>query len=113
MSKVIVNNKVWDRDAIIELLKRDDKAVARALVALFERQTSSEQVSSSTHIHNNRGFAHCDAFIMSQYAKFFQSRGYLTQAQIALCRKPNKNGVPRIAKYAGQLLEVIRERQAA
>jgi len=41
---------------IVNLLRTNDKAVARALVVLTERQTSDEQVAERTKHVNGRGF---------------------------------------------------------
>ena len=93
---------------IIDLLKTNDRAVARALVALNQRQTISEQVSEHTINRNGEGFRPCHARMGSSMAKFFERNGYLTPKQIAYWRQPQKNGQTRIEIYAGQLLEVAR-----
>jgi hypothetical protein len=95
---------------IVELLKTRDAAVAKALVALNERQTYTEQNAQSTINHNGVGFTPADARMGTSMATFFLKRGYLTPKQIAYWRKPNAKGVPRICKYAGQLVEVANEK---
>ena len=98
---------------IISLLETRDAAVAKALVVLNERQTATEQNAESTINRNGRGFAPADARMGTSMAVFFQKRGYLSPKQLAYWRKPNKNGVMRIAKYAGQLLEIAKAKTAA
>lgn len=98
---------------IIALLNKSDKAVARALVVLNERQTLTEQNSEQTINHNGVGFTPADARMGTSMATFYTKRGYLTPKQIAYWRKPNKNGVPRICKYAGQLLDIAQAKAAA
>lgn len=99
--------------AIIEMLKTDDRAVARALVVLNERQTADEQASEDTRYRNGRGFRPCHARMGTSMAKFFTARGYLTPKQIAYFRKPDASGKMRIEIYAGQLLEVAEAKAEA
>ena len=98
---------------IIDLLQRNDKAIARALVVLNERQTIDEQTSEATKYHNGVGFTGADAAMGTSMAQFYARRGYLTEKQLAYWKKPNKNGVWRICKYAGQLLEIALEKSRA
>ena len=94
------------KEQIVTLLTTNNKAVGRALIALFNRQTLSEQSSDCTLNRNGEGFTPADAFMGTSMAKFFSARGYLTEKQLSYWLKPNAKGVPRICKYAGQLLEV-------
>ena len=98
---------------IIKLLETNDKAVARAVFVLNERQTFDEQNSETTVHHNGVGFTGADARMGTSMAKFYARSGFLTEKQIAYWRKPNKNGVMRIAKYAGQLLEIAEAKAKA
>jgi hypothetical protein len=95
---------------IATLLTTNDKAVGRALMALHNRQTKTEQFSKSTSNLNGRGFTPADAHMGSSMAVFYSAVGTLTQKQLAYWRKPNAKGVPRICKYAAQLLEVAKEK---
>jgi hypothetical protein len=45
-------------------------------------------------------------------AEFYARRGYLTDKQLAYWKKPNRKGVWRICKYAGQLLDAANAKQA-
>ena len=104
------------KDRIIELLNTNDKAVGRALVVLHQRQTQTEQNSSTTINNNGIGFTPADAFMGSSMATFYSSKGYLSPKQLAYWRALNSRGVPRICKYTGQLLNEAQEkakRQAA
>lgn len=101
------------KQSIIALLETNDKAVARALVALNARQTADEQRSEHTRYDNGMGFTPADARMGTSMANFYLRNNRLSEKQVAYWRKPNARGVPRIAKYAGQLLEVAREREAA
>lgn len=98
---------------IIQLLNTNDKAVARAVFVLNQRQTYSEQASEHTINRNGEGFTPADARMGSSMAKFYSRTGYLSPKQIAYWRKPNARGVPRINKYAGQLLEIANQKAEA
>jgi hypothetical protein len=102
-----------NKTEIIELLQRNDKAIARALVVLNERQTESEQATQDTKYDNGVGFTPADARMGTSMAQFYSKRGYLTEKQLAYWKKPNVRGVWRICKYAGQLLEIAMEKAAA
>ncbi len=95
---------------IIELLKTNDKAVARALVVLNERQTATERSAESTINDNGVGFTPADARMGTSMAQFYTRFGRLSEKQLAYWRKPNVRGVPRICKYAGQLLEIAQQK---
>lgn len=101
------------RDDITRLLNTNNKAVARALVVLNERQTADEQIQQDTKYQNGRGFTPADARMGTSMAQFYSRNGYLTEKQLAYWRKPNAKGVPRICKYANQLLEIAKEKAAA
>jgi hypothetical protein len=101
-----------NKQDIVELLKKNDKAVARAIVALNNRQTDSEQATEETRYRNGEGFRPCHARMGSSMAKFYQSRGYLTTKQIAYWRMLDRTGKMRIEIYAGQLLLVAQAKAA-
>lgn len=92
---------------IVRMLETNDRAVARALVVLYERQTEDEKVGENTRHHNNRGFRPCHARMGTSMAKFYLRNGYLSPKQIAYWRKQGKEGM-RIAIYHKQLLEAAR-----
>jgi hypothetical protein len=102
-------------------LETNPKWVERALIRLFERQTSYERAAERTHNLNMRGFQPCDAFMFSRFAKYLTERPgrSLSPKQLAYCgvrdsRMPNLRlrmwrGAPAICKYAKQLLDIIEE----
>ena len=100
------------KESIVRLLKSNDKAVARALVVLNERQTADEQVQQGTRHLNGRGFRPCHARMGTSMANFYSRNGYLTPKQVAYWRGLDKTGKMRIEIYAGQLLEVAVEKAA-
>lgn len=96
---------------IVNLLRTNDKAVARALVVLTERQTADEQVSKQTRHRNFRGFRPAHAKMGTSMAEFYQKHGYLSPKQIAYWRQEGKQGM-RISIYWRQLLEAAKLKAA-
>jgi hypothetical protein len=94
--------KIWTVEEIKNLLETDDQFVCRAIVKIFEKQTEDEKASDMTDCNNGVGFNGTDAFIMSQYAKFFMEKKYLTPKQLAIAKR-------KIMKYAKQLTRIANE----
>ena len=67
-----------------------------ALVRIFENQTSDEQVYKETTHCNKIGFTASDARILTSFAQFYQTHGFLSENQ-------TKWLMPKMGKYAGQL----------
>lgn len=106
--------KTWTKEEIKDLLKTNDKAVERALLALLERQTEDERNTESTRHTNNRGFTQADARIFTSMAKQVK-RGYsLSAKQLGFLRNGKSERYPsRIGKYAGQLAEIANLKEQA
>lgn len=79
------------------------KLVGRALVAIFNYQTSQEKDGNSTVIKNGQGFTQGDARIGSLGAKYYLKHKTLEPWQLKVWTSLNKKGQPRIVKYADQL----------
>lgn len=99
--------KRWTKEDIIELLAKNDKAIAKALVRLYERQTADEQDTQNTRYRNGKGFRPCHARMGTSVAEFFKRNGYITSKQANYWRQTDKKGNMRIGIYAGQLMEHI------
>lgn len=94
--------------------ERQQHVIGRALVAIFERQTASEQVALATDEDNGIGFAGCDAKGGSLTAKSYMKRKALLQWQVDKWIKPSPtSGYARICKYAGQLNQIANEKHQA
>lgn len=98
----------YTAEAIKTLLLSNNRAVERALVALYHRQTSSEQASEQTIDHNGRGFTAGDAEYMTAWAKQVLAGRQLGMGQVKYLRTGR-----RIMKYAGQLADIANSKQAA
>ena len=118
--KATVTVTKWTEEALRAKLATDERFVRRALLRLYERQTSYEQSSDTTRNLNQRGFAPCDAFMFSRFAKWclMNPTRTLSPKQLAYCgvrvngfagRVRMWRGAPAIAKYAGQLIKVMEE----
>lgn len=93
--------KVWDKDAVQHLIATNDKALARALWVIFQRQTAAEQSSLQTIVRNGRGFTGVDAEFLSDVARKLPRYSFnMTGPQIRRVR-------PLMRKYWRQLLEEI------
>lgn len=105
---------MYTRAHIIQMVMTRDLALARALVALNQRQTADEQAQHTTRYSNQQGFSAAHAARGTSMARFYLRTGYLTDSQMAWWRAPGRTGslTPRIALYAGQLLRIAAERGA-
>lgn len=105
----MVDNKRITRDSIRNLLTTNDRAVERAMVVLYDRQTTDEKQVSDTRHSNQRGFSAAHASKGSYYARWVLGGRHLTGRHLENARK--------IAlRYTAQLLEQAHlnaERKAA
>jgi hypothetical protein len=79
--------KVWIRGEIEDMLRSNDRAVERAMVAIWERQTMDEQVTQNVKHSNNRGFSHWSARSGTYYAEWVRKGGRLTGKHLDKARK--------------------------
>jgi hypothetical protein len=93
------NTKVWTEAAIVSLLTSNNRAVEKAILAIFARQTEDEKQSESTHHDNSRGFSAADARTGSYMARWILSGKRLDGKFLDKGRKI-------AVKYRKQLLEV-------
>ncbi len=97
-------SKVWTRPQIDAILKSNDRAVDRAMLVLYARQTEDEKSSEQTKHANGRGFAHWAARSGSYYARWVQSGKRLTGQHLVKARK--------IAlRHSKQLVEEANEKE--
>lgn len=94
-----MTSKIWTPTEIKALLVDNDKAVARAIVAIYGRQTADEQAIGETTQSNGVGFNGVDAEFLSSLAKFYTAKGFLSPGQLKYGRK-------KIMKYTGQLVDI-------
>jgi hypothetical protein len=87
------------------LLENNPKAVERAILALYARQTQDEQSSSTTKHSNGRGFSAFEAKNGTYYAKWILSGRSLTGHHLDKARTIG-------LRHIGQLVEVAQEKAA-
>jgi len=94
----MAKNMTWTEYEIRTLLESNDRAVERAMIALYDRQTQDEKATSDTHHTNGRGFSGAHASKGSYYARWVLSGRKLSRHHLDNAR--------RIAlKYLRQLTE--------
>lgn len=89
----------WDKAAIQTLLANNDKAVIRAVLAIYNLQTDEEKQSEATLRSNGVGFSGVDARRGTYYAQYIERNGRLTGRHLELARKMTQ-------KYWRQLAEI-------
>ena len=77
---------MWTKETIQALINSNDRAVERALVAIYNRQTEDEKQSTQTRHLNHRGFRHNHAVRGSYYARWVNSGRRLTGRHLELGR---------------------------
>jgi len=97
----------------IQLRVDTQRVLGRALMAIYKRQTSAEQSTNATKHNNGVGFSKPDARIGGIGARQYMDGGKVQPWVIDIWMYPAKDGLPRICKYAAQLDEVRKEREAS
>jgi len=87
------------KESIKDLLQRNDRAVERALLAIYNRQTDVERQSSRTVVHNGVGFSAFDASLGSYLASWISKGKPLTGPFL-------EKGRRLATKYVGQLVSI-------
>lgn len=88
---------------IQSLIDTDDRAVARAVVRIYQRQTEDEQRASETKHHNTIGFNASDAKFLTGVARYVIANGKIdTEYHMMKTRK-------LIRRYWRQLIEIAEE----
>jgi hypothetical protein len=99
------------RDALNDTGERGARAVEKAILVLYSRQTTDEQQTEATRHTNGMGFTGADAPFLSSLAKWIKTSR----------REPGDRLSPRqrdrarrqLQKYAAQLVRAAAERQTA
>lgn len=86
------------KDKIQAILATNPRAVERAVVLLYARQTSDEQNSLTTTHLNGKGFTAFDAEFLSSLARWVQGGKHLSPKQLSVAKK-------RVPSYWKQLAE--------
>ena len=97
IKEVEVNGRTWNKADIKDLLQKNDKAVIRGLIVIYNYQTADEKATAETSHDNGMGFNGIDAEILTSFVNFYSRNGYLSQKQLGIARK-------KMLKYSQQLL---------
>lgn len=97
-TETMATTTIWTREQIDGLLDKSRLAVERAIVVLFERQTSDEQAHGATKHSNNRGFSQAYAHYGTYCARWVLSGKSLSGKHLDKCRHIAK-------KHSKQLVE--------
>lgn len=97
---------MWTKESITRLLDNSDRAVERAILALYRRQTLDEQNSGNTTHRNGVGFSGAHAEVGTYYAKWILSGRQLTGRHLDRARKMTKHYVAQLLDEAQQKVSV-------
>lgn len=102
--------KIWTKEEICAMLNSSDKAIVRAVIALYNKQTNQEKEENATIVHNSVGFSGGDGMIGTFHGNYIKKygieRGYVREKIIPYWKQLNPKGKMRIEKYAGQLTKI-------
>lgn len=82
-----MTQRTWTRTEIETLINTSDRAVGRAMVAIWRRQTQDEQATETTRHHNGIGFSGWTARSGSYYAGWVLSGRQLTGRHLDRARR--------------------------
>ena len=103
------------RDSLQDMLdkatfEKQQVIIGRALVALFNRQTTDEKASNTTKKDNSVGFTNADANSGSITAKSYLKNKALLTWQVDRWLRRGLTGYSRLTKYHKQLNDVAVEK---
>ena len=84
LRKMLTTNEVW---------------ATAALMRIYDNQTDSEKNAEETIVDNGIGFTGGDARILTSFAEWYKSHGWLSPKQM-------KWVYAKMGKYTGQLMEM-------
>ena len=95
---VIVKTKAELIEKLRKQITEKDSQAIKALMRIYEYQTTDEKNIGETVHNNGVGFTGCDSKVLTYFAKAYSRYGRLTDQQL-------KSLKVRIGKYATQLVE--------
>jgi len=78
---------MWNKAKIQAILLKSDKAINRAMIVLYDRQTRDEQVVSDTKYTNKVGFSAAHAKRGSYYGRWCKSGRELSGRHLVKARE--------------------------
>lgn len=92
------------KDFVKHKLATDKAWALKALIKIYEFQTSEEQEIERTCVHNSIGFSGVDGKILTSFAKQYLKRGFLSPKQMILVYK-------KMPKYWNQIIKISDEKK--
>jgi hypothetical protein len=90
----------WTKEKVIDLLEKNPKAVEKALILIYNRQTNDEKNCENTIVNNGIGFRPCDAPSGTYMAEWVKSGKPLNGKFLLKAKEMMKH-------YTRQLIEEI------
>lgn len=94
------------KESIKDLILRNNRAVERAILAIYQRQTEDEKMVEETTHHNGIGFSGAHARLGTYYAKWILKGNALTGRHLEKARAMSLH-------YVGQLVDIANSRPIA
>jgi len=91
---------------IKEKITTDPRWAEHAILELYSKQTSDEQTTHNTKWQNHEGFNGVDAELLSSFAVQIKAGRHLSEKQLVWAYK-------KLAKYAGQLARIVKDKESA
>lgn len=82
-----------------KMLTTNETWAKAALVRIYDNQTECEKNAEETIVQNGIGFTGGDARLLTSFAEWYKSHGWLSPKQMAYVFR-------KIGKYAGQLMRM-------
>lgn len=100
--KILIQGVEWTVAKVKESIRGNDSALFKAILKVYEGQTSQEQRVSATTQNNGVGFNSADGYICSRYAEAIRQGVGLTPSDIRDARR-------RMEKYAAQVFKFMEQ----
>lgn len=100
MKKKAINPNRWTAAEISQNIQTNDMWLYRALKALYAHQTDEEQAAGLTKVDNGVGFNAVDSFILTEFAKQLNAKGWLSPRQRDIARTKLRKYSKQIAAFA-------------
>lgn len=96
---------MWTPERVLALMANNDTELCKCVVAIYKRQTKSEQEQYATGVWNGVGFNKFDAKILTSFAKQILANRRKGNARL-LSPKQIEVARRKMTKYAKQLAKI-------
>jgi hypothetical protein len=99
MAEMVI--KITSKEQLINIARKQlatrPQQALKGLMRIYANQEESEKEAGCVFMNNGIGFTHSDSGILTSFAKQFETKGSLSEKQMAILYK-------KMPKYAGQLV---------